>query len=61
MSREPTRKTTRVQLELAPVSMDQLKRLKERTGAASYAEVIRNALRKYESDHDEKAVTYEQP
>ncbi len=39
------RATTRVQLELPPQAMERLQRLKERTEAASYAEVIRNALR----------------
>lgn len=42
-------KTTRVQLELPQKSLDRLKALKETTEAASYAEVIRNALRLYES------------
>lgn len=43
------RATTRVQLELPPPAMERLQRLKERTEAASYAEVIRNALRLYEA------------
>ena len=43
------RATTRVQLELPPQAMDRLQRLKERTEAASYAEVIRNALRLLET------------
>jgi hypothetical protein len=46
---EPVRATTRVQLELPPQAMDRLQRLKDRTEAASYAEVIRNALRLYEA------------
>ncbi|GAA0547137.1 hypothetical protein GCM10008941_28800 [Rhizomicrobium palustre] len=43
------RATTRVQLELPPQAMDRLQRLKDRTEAASYAEVIRNALRLFEA------------
>lgn len=42
------RETTRVQLELPPRSMDRLRSLKDKTEAASYAEVLRNALRFYE-------------
>ena len=41
------RSTTRVQLEMPPQAMERLQRLKDRTEAASYAEVIRNALRLY--------------
>ncbi|MSP48441.1 MAG: hypothetical protein EXQ95_03835 [Alphaproteobacteria bacterium] len=43
------RKTTRVQLELMPQSMERLKRLREMTEAVSYAEVLKNALRLYEA------------
>jgi Arc/MetJ-type ribon-helix-helix transcriptional regulator len=43
------RGTTRVQLEMPPQAMERLTRLKEKTEAASYAEVIRNALRVFES------------
>jgi len=42
-------KTTRVQLELPEPSMERLKVLKEKTEAASYAEVIKNSLRLYEA------------
>ena len=45
---EEERETTRVQLELPPRSMDRLRSLKDKTEAASYAEVLRNALRFYE-------------
>jgi Arc/MetJ-type ribon-helix-helix transcriptional regulator len=38
-------KTTRVQLELPEPSMERLKALKDKTEAASYAEVIKNSLR----------------
>ncbi|HTO40465.1 MAG TPA: ribbon-helix-helix protein, CopG family [Rhizomicrobium sp.] len=51
----PERVTTRVQLELPPQAMERLQRLKEKTEAASYAEVIRNALRLFEAlveEHD---------
>jgi Arc/MetJ-type ribon-helix-helix transcriptional regulator len=44
-----TKPTTRVQLELPWSSMERLKSLREKTEAASYAEVIRNALRLYEA------------
>jgi Arc/MetJ-type ribon-helix-helix transcriptional regulator len=43
------RATTRVQLEMPPQAMERLQRLKEKTEAASYAEVIRNALRLFEA------------
>jgi Arc/MetJ-type ribon-helix-helix transcriptional regulator len=43
------RDTTRVQLELPPSSMARLKTLRDKTEAASYAEVLRNALRLYEA------------
>ncbi|MGZ5935345.1 MAG: ribbon-helix-helix protein, CopG family [Rhizomicrobium sp.] len=45
----PERTTTRVQLEMPPQSMERLQRLKEKTEAASYAEVIRNAVRVFEA------------
>jgi hypothetical protein len=47
------RSTTRVQLEMPPQAMDRLQKLKDRTEAASYAEVIRNALRLFEALVDE--------
>ena len=43
------RTTTRVQLEMPPQAMERLQKLKDRAEAASYAEVIRNALRLYEA------------
>ena len=43
------RTTTRVQLEMPPQAMERLQNLKDRTEAASYAEVIRNALRLFEA------------
>jgi Arc/MetJ-type ribon-helix-helix transcriptional regulator len=46
---ESDRATTRVQLEMPPQAMVRLQKMKERTEAASYAEVIRNALRLYEA------------
>ncbi len=49
------RTTTRVQLEMPPQAMERLQRLKEHTEAASYAEVIRNALRLFEALVDEHA------
>jgi len=49
----PERTTTRVQLEMPPQAMERLTRLKEKTEAASYAEVIRNALRVFEALIDE--------
>jgi len=50
---ESGRATTRVQLEMPPQAMERLQRLKERTEAASYAEIIRNALRLFEALVDE--------
>ena len=47
------RTTTRVQLEMPPQAMERLTKLKETTEAASYAEVIRNALRVFEALMDE--------
>ena len=47
------RVTTRVQLEMPPQAMVRLQKLKDRTEAASYAEVIRNALRLFEARVDE--------
>jgi hypothetical protein len=41
--------STRVQLELPEKSMGRLLSLKDKTEAASYAEVIKNALRLYEN------------
>ena len=43
------RTTTRVQLEMPPQAMERLQRLKDKTEAASYAEVIRNAVRVFEA------------
>jgi hypothetical protein len=42
-------KTTRVQLELPEPSMERLKALKDKTEAASYAELIKNSLHLYEA------------
>ena len=43
------RSTTRVQLEMPPQAMVRLQKMKDRIEAASYAEVIRNALRLFEA------------
>lgn len=43
------KKTTRVQLELPNKSMERLVALKDKTEAGSYSEVLKNALRLYES------------
>ena len=43
------RETMRVRLEMPPQAMERLQQLKDKTEAASYAEVIRNALRLYEA------------
>lgn len=42
------RKTQRVQLDLSPRAMDLLKDLKDKTDAASYAEVFKNAMKLYD-------------
>lgn len=39
----------RIQFDLAPSSMQRLRALKIKTEAASYAEVVKNALRLYEA------------
>jgi IS1 family transposase len=44
-----TLKKSRVQLDFAPRSLERLNALKEKTEAASYAEVVKNALRLYEA------------
>lgn len=73
MLQKKSAKTTRVQLELPEKSYERLNLLKEKTEAASYAEVLKNALRLYESiinqvdsgkrlyvsDKDGKMVEYE--
>ena len=50
---EGERTTTRVQLEMPPQAMVRLQKMKDHTEAASYAEVIRNALRLFEALVDE--------
>ena len=42
-------KVPRVQLELRPIAFERLLRLKKITEAASYSEVLRNALIHYEA------------
>ncbi|HBK07347.1 MAG TPA: hypothetical protein DDZ81_16085 [Acetobacteraceae bacterium] len=46
---KPKVSKNRVQFDLAPRSMDRLNVLKVKTEAASYAEVVKNALRLYEA------------
>ncbi len=46
---KPKMLKNRVQFDLAPRSMDRLNVLKLKTEAASYAEVVKNALRLYEA------------
>jgi hypothetical protein len=46
-------KKNRVQLDFAPRSMERLNALKAKTEAASYAEVVKNALRLYEAPIEE--------
>ncbi len=46
---KPKMSKNRVQFDLAPRSMDRLNVLKLKTEAASYAEVVKNALRLYEA------------
>ncbi len=67
----PSKTSTRVQLELSPVSMKRLRSLKDKTEASSYAEVTKNALKLYEHMidlarsgdtllvHDKKGITRE--
>ena len=42
-------KSKRIQMDMPPRSVERLKRLQEVTEAASYAEVMKNALRLYEA------------
>lgn len=44
----PEDKKTRVQFDFTPATLKRLEELKEKTEAASYAEVIRNALKLYD-------------
>jgi hypothetical protein len=44
-----SRKKYRVQLDFAPGAMERLNKIKVKTEAASYAEVVKNALRLYEA------------
>ncbi len=48
-ARAEARKKNRVQFDFAPRSMERLNLLKAKTEAASYAEVVKNALRLYEA------------
>ncbi|MBG6119350.1 MULTISPECIES: hypothetical protein [unclassified Sphingobium] len=41
--------TRRIQMDMPPKSVERLERLRDITEAASYAEVMRNALRLYEA------------
>lgn len=50
---EKAKNTTRVQMELPEKSMQRLSILKDKTEASSYTEVLKNALRLYESLIDE--------
>lgn len=45
----PAAARTRVQFDLPPRSIERLNTLKRKTEAASYAEVVKNALRLYEA------------
>jgi len=47
-------KTTRVQVEMPESSMERLKRLQVKTEAASYAQVLKNALQLYEAIVEEQ-------
>lgn len=42
------KETVRVQMELPPLAIERLKVLKDKTEAASYAEVTKNAYRLYD-------------
>lgn len=49
----------RIQMDMPPRSVERLKRLQEVTEAASYAEVMKNALRLYEALIEEVEVGHE--
>jgi len=48
-TRESKKDLKRVQMDMPSKSVERLKRLQEITEAASYAEVVRNALQLYEA------------
>jgi hypothetical protein len=48
-TRADNRSLKRVQMDMPPRSLERLKALQEKTEAASYAEVVRNALQLYEA------------
>lgn len=48
-SMEDDMRKTRVQLDLSPTAVERLNALKAKTEAASYTEVVKNALRIYEA------------
>lgn len=45
---EPKSETRRIQFEFSPEAYERLQQIKAETGAQSYAELVRNALRLYE-------------
>lgn len=45
----PNSASKRIQMDMPPRSVERLKRLQDVTEAASYAEVMKNALRLYEA------------
>ena len=49
----------RIQMDMPPKSVERLERLRDITEAASYAEVMRNALRLYEAMIDEVEAGHE--
>jgi hypothetical protein len=50
----PQNESKRIQFEFSADALERMERLKERTRARSYAELIRDALRAYEWMVDEK-------
>ena len=51
--------TKRIQFEFPQEAVDRLNRMRDQTGATSYAEVVRNALRMYEWFLDQQADNYD--
>lgn len=56
---ERLNETNRIRFEFPPDAFDRLNRMKEKTDSASYAELVRNALRVYEWLIEQEKAGYE--
>ena len=48
----------RIQYQFTPEAFERMKALREKTGASTYAELVRNALRIYEWVHEQEQQGY---